>query len=109
MPYFIETHDKPGHQSLRQRARPAHLQYLEMNKNKLLASGAKLDDAGENATGGIYILDTDSRSDAEAFIAADPFTKAELFQRIEIARWRKAYFDFKCYLSPSGSSVSTSS
>ena len=53
-----------------------HLQYLELNKNKLLASGAKLDDAGENASGGIYILDTDSRSDAEAF------TKAELFQRI---------------------------
>src|SRR5260370_32047297 len=55
MPYFIETYDKPGRQSLRQRVRPAHLQYLEMNKNKLLASGAKLDDAGANASGGIYI------------------------------------------------------
>jgi uncharacterized protein YciI len=109
MPYFIETYDKPGRQSLRQRVRPAHLQYLEMNKNKLLASGAKLDDAGANASGGIYILDTDSRGDAEAFIAADPFTKAELFKRIEIARWRKAYFDFKCYLSPSDSSACTSS
>jgi uncharacterized protein YciI len=61
MPYFIETYDEPDHRSLRQRVRPAHLQYLEMNKNKLLASGAKLDDAGENASGGVYILDTDSR------------------------------------------------
>jgi uncharacterized protein YciI len=76
LPYLIETHDKPGHQSLRQPVGADHLQYLELNKNKLLASGAKLDDAGENASGGIYILDTDSRSDAEAF------TKAELFRRI---------------------------
>jgi uncharacterized protein len=109
MPYLVETYDKPGHQSLRQRVRPVHLQYLEMNKNKLLASGAKLDDAGENASGGIYILETESRSDAEPFIAADPFTKAELFQRIEITRWRKAYFDFRSYLSAPGSSAPTSS
>lgn len=87
----------------------SHLQYLETNKNRLLASGAKLDDAGENASGGIYILDTESRSDAEAFIAAYPFTKVGLFQRIEITRWRKAYFDFTSYLSPSDSSSAISS
>jgi uncharacterized protein YciI len=94
VPYLIETYDKPDHQSLRQRVRPVHLQYLEMSKDKLLACGAKLDDAGDNAGGGIYTLDAESRSDAEAFIAADPFTKAELFRRIEITRWNKAYFDF---------------
>ena len=108
MPYLIETYDKPDHQSLRQRIRPIHLEYLEMNKNKLLASGAKLDDAGQNASGGIYILDTESRSDAEAFISEDPFTKAELFQHIEITRWRKAYFNFESYLRSADSPASTS-
>jgi uncharacterized protein len=108
MPYLIETYDKPDHQSLRQRIRPVHLEYLEMNKNKLLASGAKLDDAGQNASGGIYILDTESRSDAEAFIAEDPFTKTELFQRIEITRWRKAFSNFESYLWPPDSPASTS-
>jgi uncharacterized protein YciI len=51
VPYLIETYDKPDHQSLRQRIRPVHLQYLEMNKDKLLACGAKLDDAGDDASG----------------------------------------------------------
>ena len=108
MPYLIETYDKVDHQSHRQRIRPVHLEYLEMNKNKLLASGAKLDDAGQNASGGIYILDTESRSDAEAFILEDPFTKAELFQPIEITRWRKAYFNFESYLRSADSPASSS-
>jgi len=108
MPYLIETYDKPEHQSLRQRIRPVHLEYLEMNKNKLLASGAKLDDEGQNACGCIYIPDTESRSDAEAFIAEDPFTKAKLFQRIETTRWRKAIFNFTSYLESPHSPASTS-
>jgi uncharacterized protein YciI len=29
----------------------------------------------------------------EAFIAGDPFTKAGLFEKVTVARWRKAYFD----------------
>jgi uncharacterized protein len=70
------TYDKPDHGHLRQQTRPEHLTFLESNKAKLLACGAKLDDLGASASGGIYILDTEDRQEAESLIADDPFTKA---------------------------------
>lgn len=93
MPFHIETFDKPDHHELRLQVRPEHLDFLEARKDMLLACGAKLDDSGDFAHGGVYIVDTDAREEAERFIAEDPFTQAGLFQRIEITRWRMAYFD----------------
>lgn len=91
MPYIIETFDKPDHQSVRQAHRQVHLEYLDANKALLLACGAKLHDDGRDAGGGLYVVDLDTREQAEAFIAADPFAKADLFERVTITRWRKAY------------------
>lgn len=98
MPYIIETFDKPNHEQVRQQHRDAHLQYLDANKMSLLACGAKLNPDGTDAGGGLYVVDFDDQDEAEAFIAADPFTKADLFERITITRWRKAYVDGQCYL-----------
>ena len=98
MPYIIETWDKPDHQSVRQANRADHLQFLEANASKLLACGAKLNDDGSDQGGGLYIVDTEDRAEAEAFIAADPFSKADLFERVLVTRWRKAYVDGKSFL-----------
>ncbi|MBV7483012.1 YciI family protein [Bordetella sp. BOR01] len=98
MPYVIETFDKPDHQAVRQQHRPAHLDFLETNKPLLLACGAKLHDDGKDAGGGLYVIDVDTREAAEAFIAADPFSQAGLFERVAITRWRKAYFNGQCQL-----------
>ena len=98
MPYIIETFDKPGHQAMRQLHRPAHLEFLETNKALLLACGAKLHDDGQDAGGGLYVVDLDTREAAEAFIAADPFSLAGLFERVVITRWRKAYINGQCLL-----------
>lgn len=91
MPYLIETVDKPAHQHVRQATRARHLDYLEANKTLLLACGAKLNDDGSDASGGIYIVDVESREAAQQFIDADPFAEAGLFAEIRIVRWRKAY------------------
>jgi len=99
MPYIIETWDKPGHQSVRQAHRAAHLDYLRQHAAELLACGAKLADDGSDLGGGLYIVDTEVREEAEAFIAADPFSRAGLFERVLITRWRKAFLDGK-YLLP---------
>lgn len=98
MPYFVETFDKPGHQQVRLDNRPTHLEFLEENKALLLACGAKLADDSEEATGGVYLLDVDTRAAAEEFIAQDPFTKAGLFAEVKISRWRKAFLDGTSYL-----------
>ena len=52
-----------------------------------------LNDDGSVGTGGIIILDTDDREEAELFAANDPYTKAGLFESVEITRWRKVFFN----------------
>ncbi len=83
---------------MRQRAREAHLAYLAANKAVLLACGAKLSDDGDSASGGVYLLDLETREEAERFIANDPLFLVELFERVSVMRWRKAYLDGECFL-----------
>lgn len=101
MPFLIETWDKPDSQALRTEARPPHLEYLAQNAAKLLACGAKLADDGSDGGGSFYIVDVETRAEAEAFLAGDPFAKAGLFARNTITRWRKAYLDGRSYLPKS--------
>ncbi|MGI9434570.1 MAG: YciI family protein [Geminicoccaceae bacterium] len=98
MPYAILTIDKPNSLALRNEHRAVHLDYLTASQDKLLAAGAKADENGEGGYGGIIIVDTEDRAEAEAFIQNDPFTKAGLFSSIEVVRWRKAFFDFKKFV-----------
>lgn len=93
MPYAIQTTDKPGSAEVRAATRAAHLEYLTANQDKLLAAGAVINDDGTGGHGGILIVDTDDRAEAERFINEDPFTKAGLFQSITVVRWRKAFFN----------------
>jgi uncharacterized protein YciI len=98
MPYFIETYDKPDHYWLRLQERTAHLDFLALHADSLLACGAKLSDDESTASGGIYVVDVEDRGAAAAFIANDPFYKAGLFADVSIARWRMAYLVGTCYL-----------
>jgi uncharacterized protein YciI len=93
MPYAIQTVDKPGSAQVRAAARAAHLEYLTAHKDKLLAAGALIDDDGSGGHGGILIVDTDDRAEAERFVVEDPFTKAGLFLKVTVTRWRKAFFN----------------
>jgi uncharacterized protein YciI len=95
MPYAIQTQDKAGAEKVRADNRPAHLEYLTANQHLLLAAGALIDDDGTGGKGGILIVDTDDRKEAERFIDNDPFTTAGLFEKVTITRWRKAFFDKK--------------
>jgi hypothetical protein len=95
VPYAIITRDKPNSLQVRNEARAEHIEYLTRHQDKLLAAGAQTDDAGQGGYGGIIIVDTEDRAEAEAFIRDDPFTKAGLFAGIEVVRWRKAFFDKK--------------
>lgn len=95
MPYVVETWDKPDSLALRLSVRPQHIAFLEANTRRLLGAGAKLSDDGETMLGTIYIVDTDSREEAERFVAEDPFSKAGLPGRVVATRWRKAFFNFE--------------
>jgi uncharacterized protein YciI len=93
MPYVIITTDKPDSLDLRNQVRAEHLEYLTQHKAKLLAAGAQIADDGTGGSGGVIIVDTDDRAEAEGFIQNDPFTKHSLFSDIKVVRWRKAFFN----------------
>ena len=93
MPYVVLTVAMPDCAELRARVRPDHVKYLDSIQGKLLAAGALLGDDGSDGHGSLFIYDTDDRKEAEALIADDPFSKAGLFQKTTVTRWRKGYFD----------------
>jgi uncharacterized protein YciI len=95
MPFLIDTYDKPDSQDLRRELSDAHMDFLDSHKHLLLACGAKRSDDGKRAFGGIYLVDVETRAEAAAFIAGDPFSAADLFERVVILRWSKVYLGGK--------------
>lgn len=93
MPYAIQAKDKAGAEKIRADNRAEHLEYLTKKQDLILAGGAVTDDDGTGGHGGIIIIDTDDRAEAERFVAEDPFTIAGLFGEVTVTRWRKAFFD----------------
>lgn len=93
MPYVILTTDKSDAAKIRADNRAAHIEYLIKHQELLLAAGALTEDDGSGGNGGVLIVDTDERKEAERFIAEDPFNKAGLFEKVTVTRWRKAFFN----------------
>lgn len=93
MPYMIRTTDKPDAAELRAATRDAHLTYLRSYTSRILAAGGFLHDDGSVGKGGMIILDTDDRAEAEQLIAQDPFNIAGVFEKVEIQRWRKVFYN----------------
>jgi uncharacterized protein YciI len=98
MPYAIVFFDKENSAELRLKLRPAHVDYMKANLPRVIASGGLLTDDGETGQGGVIILDTDSRAEAEAFVAGDPFFTGGLYGNYTVTRWRKAFLDRKSYI-----------
>lgn len=85
--YCIICTDKPDHLAVRLENRPDHVAYLS-GQAAVKAAGPFLAEDGETMIGSMVILDTDSRAAAQAFVDADPYTKAGLFAAVELRPWK---------------------
>jgi hypothetical protein len=90
--FTIQCVDKPDSLELRLATRPAHLEYLRANQEKFVVVGPVLDDEGK-PRGSLYVLDLPDRAAAEAFIAADPYAKAGLFESVVVRPMRIVFKD----------------
>lgn len=79
--------DKPGALPVRQENRPAHVDYLKANAC-VRQAGPLLDGDGQMC-GSLIILDVAEMSEAEAFVAGDPYGKAGLFDSVELIPWNR--------------------
>ena len=90
--YVITCIDKPGAAELRQETRPAHMEYLKSQGDKIVLAGALLSDDGETMQGSHFLVNVPDRATAETFNASDPFTQAGLFESTLISRVRKGFW-----------------
>jgi uncharacterized protein YciI len=90
--YVLACHDRENALETRMAARPDHLAWVQQNLAPIKVAGPMLDDAGQMA-GSMFILDLPDKAAAEAFNAADPYTKAGLWGRVDLREFRASFGD----------------
>ncbi|KAA1179384.1 YciI family protein [Rhizobium tropici] len=77
--------DKPGHLNVRMETRPAHLEHLnKLNVEGTLKMAGPFMDAEGKPNGSLVVVDAENIEVAKTIADADPYTKAGLFESVEI-------------------------
>tara|TARA_R110000803_G_scaffold17676_3_gene47557 strand:- start:1681 stop:1980 length:300 start_codon:yes stop_codon:yes gene_type:complete len=91
MPLFcLHCLDKrDGGAALRAKARPAHLEWAVSLGDVVRMAGPLLADDGETMIGSVFLVQADSLAAAKALSADDPYSKAGVFERVDMheTRW----------------------
>ncbi len=93
MLWAITCDDNPDTDAIRQENLEIHRDYLKSQKGILVLAGAAQSDDGSEAVGSVFIVNVNSRAEAEAFSNGDPFTKAGVFKNVTIRRMRKGQWN----------------
>ncbi len=86
MLFALTCIDKPGALQIRLDNRPAHLEFLN-GSGKVVFAGPFIE--ADKPTGSLVVISAETRAEAEAFAAADPYAQAGLFESVTIREWRK--------------------
>jgi uncharacterized protein YciI len=89
MNFVLYCVDKAGHGHVRTENRPAHVDYLKSNLDRLMLAGPMTSDDGTTMLGSVLIIEAADRAAAEAFGAGDPYAKAGLFESVTIKAFKK--------------------
>lgn len=84
---------------------PEHLAFLAANADRVVASGALRDTPDGVPIGGVWILNIETKAEAESFYKGDPFWKAGLRKSVRVSHWAKAHWSpafAECILAMSG-------
>jgi uncharacterized protein len=88
MHWLIKCRSKPATDALREATLPAHRNFLDGYPEVTWYSGPLFTDDNKNAIGSLRLIEFADRAAALAYINADPYTKAGIFQSINIERWK---------------------
>ncbi|MDD2557866.1 MAG: YciI family protein [Desulfuromonadaceae bacterium] len=88
MLYVIHCFDRENHLELRQKIRPAHVNYLQQFGARIKAAGPTLDANGA-MNGSVIVVECADMSTAQDFAANDPYAQADLFREVLIQAWNK--------------------
>jgi uncharacterized protein len=88
MHWLIKCRSKPGTDALRMATIAAHSSFLDGYPEVTWYSGPLFTDDNKNAIGSLRLIEFPDRDAALAYINADPYTKASIFQSIVVERWK---------------------
>lgn len=91
--FAIIANDKPGSLETRLATRAEHRAYGDRDDlpaRKILGVPLAADD-GRTMNGTLLILEAADRAAAEAYLAGDPYTKADLFERTSIVAVHESF------------------
>lgn len=91
MNFLLYCVDKAGHGHVRTENRPAHVDYLKSNLDRIVIAGPMLSDDGAAMLGSMLVIEAADRAEAEAFAAGDPYAKAGLFESVTIQAYKKVF------------------
>lgn len=81
------AHDKAGALQTRLDNRDAHIDYLK-STDMVSQAGPLLNEANE-MIGSLVILDVSDMDQAKHWADNDPYSKADLFEKVELIPWKK--------------------
>ncbi|MBL4747728.1 MAG: YciI family protein [Magnetovibrio sp.] len=91
--FAIFCTDKPNSSAIRAANRDLHLDYIRGVMDRVFIAGPTLTDDETGMNGGLLIMEFTDKSQAEDFVAHDPYTKADLFESVIIRPWKKVFPD----------------
>jgi uncharacterized protein YciI len=93
MPLFaVHALDKPDALPRRLESYSAHRSFLETDQSfgvSVIISGPLQSDDGETMIGSLFIIESASRADVEAFNQADPFSTQGIWGEVTITRFHR--------------------
>lgn len=85
--YVLACFDKENALDLRMATREAHLAWARDQHGKIRMAGPMLSES-DSMAGSLFFLEAENEAEVRAFNAEDPYTKAGLWDRVEIKRFR---------------------
>jgi uncharacterized protein YciI len=87
MLYAVICTDKPGALETRKATRREHLEHLKELGDRLKLAGPLLTEDGKEPRGSLLVIEGESLADIKAIADADPYTRAGVFQSVDIRPW----------------------
>ena len=83
MQFLIKAYDGPNMLEKRMEVRPRHLEGMSRLSEHIICAGGLLDEEGK-MKGLALIMDFDSRSELDIYLASEPYVLENVWQKIEV-------------------------
>lgn len=91
MLFVIYFTDRADRLAVRQERLADHLQWLDANRQTVLAAGSLRQEPGADPIGGLWIAEASSRATLEELLHTDPFWIHGLRESCQVLHWSKAF------------------